>query len=77
MSDAGIQPVAPGQGDYESRRDFLIVATGTAATVGVGLSLWPLIDSMNPAADVLALGSIEVDLAPVQAGQRITVTWRV
>jgi ubiquinol-cytochrome c reductase iron-sulfur subunit len=31
---------------------------------------------MNPAADVLALASTEVDLKPIQAGQRITVTWR-
>jgi ubiquinol-cytochrome c reductase iron-sulfur subunit len=31
---------------------------------------------MNPAADVLALASTEVDLKPIQPGQRITVTWR-
>ncbi|MDW7551741.1 hypothetical protein [Azospirillum brasilense] len=32
---------------------------------------------MNPAADTLALASIEVNLAPVAAGRSITVTWRV
>jgi ubiquinol-cytochrome c reductase iron-sulfur subunit len=31
---------------------------------------------MNPAADVLALASTEVNLQPIQAGQAITVTWR-
>ena len=59
-----------------TRRDFLVVATGTVAATGTGLALWPLIDSMNPAADVLATASVEVDLSPIEAGQRITVTWR-
>jgi ubiquinol-cytochrome c reductase iron-sulfur subunit len=31
---------------------------------------------MNPAADVLALSTTEVSLAPIQVGQRITVTWQ-
>lgn len=60
----------------ETRRDFLYVATGTVAAAGTGLALWPLIDNMNPAADVLALASTEADLQPVEAGQRITVVWR-
>ena len=38
--------------------------------------VWPLIDSMNPAADVLALASTEVDISAVEVGQAITVTWR-
>ena len=62
--------------DGESRRDFLLLATATVATVGTGLAAWPLIDSMNPSADVLAIASIEVDLAPIELGQRITVVWR-
>src|SRR3546814_11231900 len=31
---------------------------------------------MNPSAEVLALASTEVDLAPIAEGQRVTVTWR-
>ncbi len=31
---------------------------------------------MNPAKDILALSTTEVDLAPVQLGQRLTVKWR-
>ena len=58
------------------RRDFLYLATGAMGAVGAALAVWPLIDSMNPAADVLALSSIEVDLSPIQLGQRITVQWR-
>jgi len=46
------------------------------ATVGVAVAMWPFIDSMNPSADVLALSSTEIDLAPIQIGQRITITWR-
>src|ERR1700691_3595488 len=31
---------------------------------------------MNPTSSALALGSIEVDLTPVQVGQQVVVTWR-
>jgi ubiquinol-cytochrome c reductase iron-sulfur subunit len=58
------------------RRDFLFLATGAAAAFALGAAVWPLIDSMNPSADVLALSSIKVDLRPVAVGQRITVKWR-
>ncbi len=60
----------------EDRRDFLFIATGAFAAAGAGMSIWPLIDNMNPSADVLALSSTEVDLAPIELGQRVTVTWR-
>ncbi|ANK81854.1 MAG: ubiquinol-cytochrome c reductase iron-sulfur subunit [Rhizobiales bacterium NRL2] len=60
----------------ETRRDFLYVMTGATVAVGTGAALWPFIDSMNPAADVIALSTIEVDLGPIELGQRITVNWR-
>ena len=60
----------------ETRRDFLIVASTTVAGVGGLVSLWPLLDSLNPAADTLALASTEVDLSAIEEGQSITVTWR-
>ena len=59
-----------------TKRDFLKLLTGSAAVIGAGALAWPFVDSMNPAKDVLALSSIEVDLAPVAAGQAITVVWR-
>lgn len=62
--------------DGSTRRDFLSLSTAAFAAVGVGALVWPFIDSMNPAADVLAVSSTEVDLAPIQAGQAVTVLWR-
>lgn len=60
----------------DGRRDFLYVATGAVATVGTALAIWPFIDEMNPDASVLALSTIEVDLAPIAEGQAVTVKWR-
>lgn len=65
-----------GEREGESRRDFLLAATATVGVVGAALAAWPFIDSMNPAADTLALATTGVDLAPVEVGQRITVVWR-
>ena len=59
-----------------TRRDFLFIATGAMGAVGTAAALWPLIDQMNPSADVLALASIEIDIAPIQPGQSVTFTWR-
>ena len=59
-----------------TRRDFLFVATAAAGALGAATTIWPLINQMNPSADVLALSSIEVDLMPIQPGQSVTFTWR-
>ncbi len=59
-----------------SRRDFLFLTTGAVAAVGAASVAWPLIDQMNPDATTLAMSSIEVDLAPIQEGQILTVKWR-
>lgn len=59
-----------------TRRDFLYIATGAFAAVGAAAMVWPFIDQMNPDASVLALASIDVDLAPLEPGQSITVSWR-
>jgi ubiquinol-cytochrome c reductase iron-sulfur subunit len=59
-----------------TRRDFLFIATAAAGAVGAAAGFIPIIDQMNPAADVLALSSIEIDLAPIQPGQVVTFTWR-
>lgn len=60
----------------ETRRDFVVLTAAGMAAVGAASIAWPLVDSMNPAADVLALSSTEVDLAPIAEGQSITVMWR-
>jgi ubiquinol-cytochrome c reductase iron-sulfur subunit len=59
-----------------TRRDFIYIASAVGTAAGGALFAWPLIDQMNPSAAVLALASIEVDLAPIQAGQVVTVMWR-
>ncbi|TBW34764.1 ubiquinol-cytochrome c reductase iron-sulfur subunit [Siculibacillus lacustris] len=59
-----------------SRRDFLYIATGAVAAVGVGAAVWPFVDQMNPDASALALASTEVDISAVAPGQIITVKWR-
>ena len=61
--------------DKGNRRDFLYVATaGTGAVIG-GAAVWPMINQMNPSADVQALSSIEVDVSDVEPGTQITVKW--
>ena len=64
-----------GGGDA-TRRDFIHIAAGAAA-VGAGVMVaWPLINQMNPAADTLALASIEFDLTKVQEGQQVVIKWQ-
>ena len=62
--------------DDKTRRDFLLISTCTVGAVGSALAVWPFIDSMNPAADTLALSTTEVDLGPIAEGQSITVVWQ-
>jgi ubiquinol-cytochrome c reductase iron-sulfur subunit len=66
---------AGGHGD-PTRRDFLMVATGSLGAIGTIAVAWPFINNLNPAADTLALSTVEVNVAPVQVGQAITVKWR-
>ena len=62
--------------DHEgSRRDFLYYATAGAGAVTVGAAVWPLVNQMNPSADVQALSSILVDISGVEVGTQITVKW--
>jgi ubiquinol-cytochrome c reductase iron-sulfur subunit len=67
---AGHGPASPG------KRDFLKLLPLAGAAIGAGAIAWPLIDSMNPSGDVLALSDTEVDLGPITEGMGITVLWR-
>ena len=58
------------------RRDFIFTASYALGAVGVGATVWPLIDQMNPDASVKALASTEVDVSTIERGQSITVLWR-
>ena len=74
MTDSAAQdthgPEEPG------RRDFINILAATTAAGGAAMVAWPLIDQMNPAADTLALSSIEYDLTKVPLGQEVTLLWR-
>ena len=59
--------------DNAPRRDFLLLTAQAMGAVGAGALLWPLVDSMNPSADVLALASTEVDLSAIAEGQERVV----
>ena len=59
-----------------TRRDFMTLTASSMAAVGAACAAWPLVDSLNPSADVLALSSIEVDLSNIKPGQTLTVKWR-
>ena len=60
----------------DTRRDFLLLTAGALGGVGLVAAIWPFVDTLNPARDTLAESTTEVDLAPVQVGQRLTVKWR-
>lgn len=59
-----------------TRRDFIHIAATAFVGVGAAAALWPLVDQMNPDAAALSLGSVELDLAPIQVGQAVTIMWR-
>ena len=58
------------------RRDFLFTVTYTIGAVGIGATIWPLIDQMNPDSSAKALATTEVDVSSVELGKTITVLWR-
>ncbi len=60
----------------ERRRDFLYIATAAFAGAGVVPVAWSLVNQMNPSADVLALASIDLDLAAIEPGQAVKAKWR-
>ena len=71
---AGTDVGAPEDG--VRRRDFINIAAVSAAGVAGLATLYPLINQMNPSADVLALASIEVDISAIQPGQAIKTIFR-
>ncbi len=59
-----------------TRRDFIYYATAGAGAVLTGVAVWPLINQMNPSADVRALASIQVDVSALSPGSQLTVLWQ-
>ncbi|HJU15857.1 MAG TPA: ubiquinol-cytochrome c reductase iron-sulfur subunit [Stellaceae bacterium] len=61
----------------ETRRDFITLVAGAMGTVAAAVTVWPFLDSLNPAADTVAAGApIDIDISHVEPGQQITVLWR-
>jgi len=72
VDQAGIVEKAEGA----RRRDFLNIAAVSFAGVGAVAVVIPLINQMNPSADVLALASTEIDISKIASGQSIKTSWR-
>ena len=60
--------------DHEgTRRDFLYYATAGAGAVTVGAAVLPMVNQMNPSADVQAASKMRVDVGGVDPGTQLTV----
>jgi ubiquinol-cytochrome c reductase iron-sulfur subunit len=64
------------EGEGVDRRDFIHIAAVSFAGVGALAVVYPLVTQMSASADVLALASIEVDVAAIEPGQAIKTSWR-
>ena len=54
-----------------------MLVTGATAAIGAVAVGWALVNSMNPAADVIAAGApIDVDISKLEPGQQIVILWR-
>jgi ubiquinol-cytochrome c reductase iron-sulfur subunit len=58
------------------RRDYLTIAAVSFAGVGAVVTVLPLVNSMNPSADVLAQSTTEVDVSAIEPGQAIKTSFR-
>jgi len=65
--------VAHVENGSETRRNFLYIATAGFGTVTAGAAVWPLVDQMNPSADVQAASQMRVDISDVPVGTQLTV----
>lgn len=68
MSNEGADP---------SRRNFLTLAVSGLGVIGGAAVVWPILASLKPSAKAQAAGApVTVDLAGIDMGQKISVTWR-
>jgi len=73
---SGIMHGGGGGGDEPRRRDFLSIAALSFGGVGVAAVIVPLVNQMNPSADVLAQSTTEIDLSAIAPGQAIKASFR-
>ncbi len=58
------------------RRDYIKIAAVAFAGIGGVAIVLPLVNQMNPSADVLAQSTTEVDLSKIEPGQGVITTFR-
>lgn len=69
----GVSPLSHAEDHEGNRRDFLYYVTAGAGTVVAGAAIWPLVNQMNPSADVRAMSSIRVDVSDVEIGTQLSI----
>ena len=62
--------------DWDTRRDFLHIASGATVALGAACAAWPFIHQLNPAKDTLALSTTEFDISGVEECMAVTIVWR-
>jgi ubiquinol-cytochrome c reductase iron-sulfur subunit len=60
----------------QKRRKLLTTTAYATAGFGAACAILPFVDSMNPASDVQALASVEVDISNIKVGEEKKVMWR-
>lgn len=61
----------------ETRRDFLLLVATAVGAVAVVATGYAVVNSLNPAADILAAGGpVDVDISKIAPGQQLVVQWR-
>ena len=60
----------------KTKRDFIVLTANAMAGIGAASFAWPLVSSLNPSADVLALASTEINISSIEKGESVRVMWR-
>ncbi len=60
-----------------SRRRFLTATTAAVGVTGAAIAFWPFLASWRPSARARSLGApIQIDVAKMEPGARVTVMWQ-
>ena len=60
----------------KKQKRFFFTASYTIGAVGIGATIWPFIDQMNPDRSVKALATTEVDISQVEPGNNYSFVER-
>jgi ubiquinol-cytochrome c reductase iron-sulfur subunit len=73
---ATLEDAVPDHPENPRRRDYLEIGAVAVAGVGVAVVALPLINQMNPSADVLAQSTTKLDISQIAPGQAIKAQYR-